>query len=130
MVRLLNAFAANAPEGPMAEAELQDWMGHGTQWHLAERAGAVMGLQWVEPLPGTPRGICGIGTFILRHASEITVGSRLFDRTRQAARAIGCARIRARIDPGNDGALIYYRSRGFERIDVPPGAPAIMIYRL
>ncbi|WP_343031999.1 hypothetical protein [Roseovarius bejariae] len=42
------------------------------------------------------------------------IGSRLFETTRAAARALGYQWINATIRAHNTGGLAYYQSRGFE----------------
>lgn len=140
MVRLLNVVAAreNAAAVPMTNDELQDWMALGDVWHLAEQGGEIVGFQWVEAHPDLPPGTCDIATFVDPEAQGIDIGARLFDRTRIAARVAGFTHIHVRVHAQNDGGLIYYQSRGFERltpVDDPTSSRApvqhvAMTYRL
>lgn len=82
-------------------------------WHVAEdELGALLGFQRVGASADLLNGICEIATF-LRDGVPLAVGSRLFEATSEAARLLGYAWIEARIAGGNEGARIFYQSRGF-----------------
>ncbi|CTQ48893.1 GNAT family N-acetyltransferase [Jannaschia donghaensis] len=142
MVRLLNTIVAGTavlpPPNPMTAGELQDWMAHGDLWHLAERAGQVLGFQWVEPHPQLPDTTCDIATFVMPDGQGMGIGSSLFDATRKAAKSAGFTHIHAKVRAANEGGLIYYQSRGFERLTPrddptsvrPPVQSVTMTYRL
>ncbi|WP_211605466.1 GNAT family N-acetyltransferase [Jannaschia faecimaris] len=127
MARLINAIVARggptATHPPMMADELLDWMALSTVWHLAERAGDVLGFQWVEPHPDLPATTCEIATFVAPETQGIGIGASLFDFTRKAAKTAGFTHIHARVRASNAGGLIYYQSRGFERLS-PRGDPA------
>lgn len=142
MVRLLNAIIlrgdTTAIPAPMTAPELQEWMGFSDVWHLAEEAGEVVGFQWVEAHPDLPPTTCDIATFVAPETQGIGIGTKLFEVTRKAAKAAGFTHIRAKIRAVNDGGLIYYQSRGFERLTPrddpasgrPPVQSVLMTYRL
>lgn len=142
MARLLNAIvgqdARGGPPDPMTAADLAGWMAQSDVWHLAERAGDVVGFQWVEAHPDLPPTTCDIATFVGLRPESIGIGTRLFDVTRKAAKASGFTHIHAKIRATNEGGLIYYQSRGFERLtprdDPTSGRPPVrsvtMTYRL
>ena len=93
----------------------------GSIWHVAEAAGAVRGFQWVEPHRDLPPGVLDIATFVAPTAQGVGIGSRLFDATRAAAKAAGATNLEATILATNSGGLIYYQSRGFERVGTMRG---------
>ena len=131
MARLLTGIAAEVrartgtahPRDPLTAEELLEWMEQATAWHLAERDGRILGVQWIEAHPDLPPTTCDIATFVAPQALGLDIGSRLFDRTRTAAKGAGFTHIYARLQVENGGALIYYQSRGFERL-APREAPA------
>ncbi|WP_179380887.1 GNAT family N-acetyltransferase [Jannaschia marina] len=140
LTRLLDGFAQ--PEfrpGPaLGPDEIRAWMAAPAIWTLADRAGEVVGLQWVEPHAEHPPQVCEIATFLAPTPDDMAIGTRLFEATRMAARKLGFTHIRTRIRATNAGALIYYQSRGFERLtprdDPASGRPPVrnveMTYRL
>ncbi|OIP86495.1 MAG: hypothetical protein AUK37_03155 [Rhodobacterales bacterium CG2_30_65_12] len=82
-------------------------------WHVAEdELGALLGFQCVDASAELTSSVCEIATF-LRAGVALAVGSRLFEATAEAARLLGYAWIEARVASGNEGARIYYQSRGF-----------------
>ncbi|MEM9393824.1 MAG: GNAT family N-acetyltransferase [Pseudomonadota bacterium] len=84
-------------------------------WHIAETDQArILGFQTVQPATDLPADACNISTFVETGRNEISVGSRLFDRTAEAARVLGYRWINASVRADNPGALTYYQSRGFE----------------
>lgn len=125
-------------DAPLTDAEMGDWMAGAAAWHVAEQAGNLIGVQWIERHPNHPPTTCDIATFVAPDVPGIDVGAQLFDATRKAARAAGFTHIRTRIRATNDGGLIYYQSRGFERLtprdDTASGRPPVrhieMTYRL
>lgn len=83
-----------------------------TLWHVVENGeGAVLGVQWIEP---RPIEAAEIFTFIAENEDRLSIGSALFAATRAAAAGSGYRRLIAEVSPENAGALVYYRSRGFE----------------
>jgi L-amino acid N-acyltransferase YncA len=84
-------------------------------WHVAEAAdGQLLGFQSIEPHPDLPADACDVATFVRVGQTGLGIGSKLFDKTRQAARALGYRWINATIRADNEGGLTYYQSRGFE----------------
>lgn len=142
MVRLLNAIikrgGTTAFSTPMTTEELEEWVRQSDAWHLADRAGEVLGFQWVEGHPDLPPKTCDIATFVAPETQGIGIGTQLFEVTRKAAKAAGFTHIRAKIRSYNEGGLIYYQSRGFERLTPrddpasgrPPVQSVLMTYRL
>lgn len=137
VARLLTRVAA--PGTPaMTAGELLTWMADDTIWHLADQGGIVVGLQWVETQSDLPAATCKIATFVAPEDKHIGIGTRLFEATRKAARRAGFTHIHASIRTTNDGGLIYYQSRGFERLTPrdapgsarPPVQNVTMTYRL
>lgn len=97
---------------------LNDWMAD-TQdraaWHVAVNADeAVVGFQWIAQGGAyLPAEAAEIATFVQIGQTGLGIGSKLFDATRQAAKALGYTWINANIRADNTGGLIYYQSRGF-----------------
>lgn len=120
MAALLNDIIAiggtTAMTRPVTGDDLRAWMTEpGSIWHLAEDdAGAVLGFQWVHPHPDLPPGMADIASFVDHRQHGLGIGTRLFDATRQAARAAGYTAINATIRADNASGLTYYRARGFE----------------
>jgi L-amino acid N-acyltransferase YncA len=84
-------------------------------WHIAEDvAGTVLGFQWIAPHPKLPPEAADIATFVQVGKTGLGTGSKLFDSTKSAARALGYRWINATIRSDNLGGLAYYQSRGFE----------------
>lgn len=142
ILRLLQTIArhegATPRDTPLSDRDVAAWMAEATAWHVAEQAGEIIGLQWLEPHPDLPPTTCDIATFTAPSVRGIDIGARLFDATRKAAKTAGFTHIRTRIRATNDGGLIYYQSRGFERLtprdDPASGRPPVrhveMTYRL
>jgi L-amino acid N-acyltransferase YncA len=90
-------------------------------WHVAETAeGEILGFQWIAPHDLLPPEACSIATFAKPGRQGIGIGSKLFEATKAAARALGYRWINANIRADNTSGLTYYQSRGFEaygRID-------------
>lgn len=93
----------------------------GSAWHVAEtEAGKIVGFQWIAPGDDLPPEAAGIATFAKPGQQGLGIGSKLFEATKAAARALGYRWINANIRADNDSGLTYYQSRGFEdygRID-------------
>ena len=94
---------------------------------VAELGGAAVGFQslmWPDE-EGTPfpDGWAIIASFVDSACAGQGVGRRLFDATRDAARAAGVRVIDATIRADNAGGLAYYRALGFEDYDVLPAVP-------
>ncbi|WP_306153210.1 GNAT family N-acetyltransferase [Roseovarius sp. MMSF_3281] len=84
-------------------------------WHLAEdEAGHLLGFQYANPHPDLPPEACDIATFVKLGTTGLGIGSKLFETTKAAARALGYRWINATIRADNAGGLAYYQSRGFE----------------
>jgi ribosomal protein S18 acetylase RimI-like enzyme len=73
-----------------------------------------MGFQWIEPARYLPPEAAEIATFARMGHTGLGIGSKLFEATQSAAKALGYAWINANIRADNGGGLIYYQSRGFE----------------
>ncbi len=122
MADLLNSIIAQggttAITEPVTAQTLQDWMqsqADKSAWHLAEdEAGMLLGFQFFAPRDGLPPEACNIATFVQVGQTGLGIGSRLFEASRTAARALGYAWINATIRADNSGGLAYYQSRGFE----------------
>jgi L-amino acid N-acyltransferase YncA len=120
MAELLNAIIAaggtTAMTALVTPRELQSWMAApDSAWHLAEdSSGASKGFQYIEPHPDLPEGGVDVATFVRLGETGLGIGSALFERTKEAARALGYRHIHAIIRADNAGGLAYYQSRGFE----------------
>ncbi|MGR3514699.1 MAG: GNAT family N-acetyltransferase [Paracoccaceae bacterium] len=122
MAGLLNEIIAaggtTALAKPVTGSELHEWMQRAptrSAWHVAEDAdGTVVGFQWIEPADYLPADAAEIATFAKVGKTGLGIGSRLFDKTTEAARRLGYAWINANIRSDNAGGLAYYQSRGFE----------------
>ena len=116
--RIITAGGTTALTTPVTADVLGDWMARGgteSAWHVAETdAGEVVGFQWIAPNADLPPEACDIATFVQVGQTGLGIGSRLFDATRKAAKAVGYAWINATIRADNTGGLAYYQSRGFE----------------
>lgn len=122
MADLLNAIIAKggttAFTNPVDRDTLLSWFAKApgrSVWHLAEADdGAVLGFQSIEPHPKLPPEACDIATFVRLGQTGLGIGSKLFVRSCDAARALGYGWINATIRADNTGGLAYYQSRGFE----------------
>jgi L-amino acid N-acyltransferase YncA len=122
MARLLNAIIAEggttAITNTVSGSDLAQWMaGNNGQaaWHVAVNEGEeVVGFQWIEAAEYLPPVAAEIATFVQIGQTGLGIGSKLFDATRTAAKAIGYKWINANIRADNEGGLIYYQSRGFQ----------------
>ena len=84
-------------------------------WHIAEDDhGMIMGFQSIEPKDGLGPDACDIATFVRIGSTGLGIGSKLFEQTTKAARALGYTWINATIRADNESGLTYYQSRGFE----------------
>jgi L-amino acid N-acyltransferase YncA len=84
-------------------------------WHVAEdERGTVMGFQWIEPADYLPVQAAEIATFARPGHTGLGIGSKLFEVTKSAAKALGYDWINANIRADNESGLAYYQSRGFE----------------
>ena len=123
MARLLNEIIAEggttALTDPVTGATLVEWMAdkseHGA-WHVAVDAGEeVVGFQWIaQGGDYLPPEAAEIATFVRVGQTGLGIGSKLFEATRTAAKALGYSWINANIRADNEGGLIYYQSRGFQ----------------
>lgn len=122
MAALLNAIieagGTTALTRPVTGDDLAEWMAYApgrSAWHVAlNEAQQVVGFQWVEPAKYLPPEAAEIATFVQIGQTGLGIGSKLFDATKSAAKALGYAWINANIRADNEGGLIYYQSRGFE----------------
>ncbi len=123
MARLLNEIIAQggttAIANPVSGGDLADWMAANdgqAAWHVAVNdSEQVVGFQWIAPGSDyLPREAAEIATFVQIGQTGLGIGSKLFDATRKAAKAMGYAWINANIRADNEGGLIYYQSRGFQ----------------
>lgn len=105
--------------------DLQSWMKrspNGSAWHVAETAtGEVVGFQWIEPADYLPDDAAEIATFAKVGRTGLGIGSKLFIKTKIAARTLGYTWINANIRADNTGGLAYYQSQGFEAYGVKTG---------
>ncbi len=123
------AEIAGGTTTPQALADWMDDVSAYAAWHVAENEiGALLGFQRIGADAALSRYACEIATF-LRNGAALSIGSRLFDATAQAARLLGYAWIDARIAQGNEGARIYYQSHGF-RIWSEAAGQVLMRYDL
>ncbi len=121
MAHLLNDIIAQggttALTRPVTGADLADWMGaqpDRSAWHVAvDGSEQVRGFQWIEPADYLPEDAADIATFVQIGQTGLGIGSKLFEATRKAAKALGYTWINANIRADNEGGLIYYQSRGF-----------------
>lgn len=99
--------------------DLADWMAakyERAAWQVAVDANEqVVGFQWIASgADYLPSEAAEIATFVQVGQTGLGIGSKLFDATREAAKALGYAWINANIRADNEGGLIYYQSRGFQ----------------
>ncbi len=101
-----------------------DWIqSAGGTWHVAETdEGQLLGFQWIGALGELPKTRCAIATFVKAGLTGQGVGSRLFERTKPAARALGFDWIEAEIRADNTGGIIYYQNIGFREYHSHTGA--------
>ncbi|APX13092.1 GNAT family N-acetyltransferase [Tateyamaria omphalii] len=122
MASLLNAIidrgGTTALTTKVSGVDLADWMAANdgrAAWHVAvNQAEQVVGFQWIERANYLPPEAAEIATFVQMGQTGLGIGSKLFDATRKAAKAIGYTWINANIRADNEGGLIYYQSRGFQ----------------
>lgn len=122
MAELLNGIIRKGGSTALTEEAgrdtLEKWMSSQSQqsiWHLAEdETGFLLGFQAVTPHDRLPPEACDIASFVRLGRTGLGVGSRLFEATATAARALGYRWINATIRADNPGGLAYYQSRGFE----------------
>ncbi|WP_299877207.1 GNAT family N-acetyltransferase [uncultured Sulfitobacter sp.] len=122
MARLLNEIIAEggttALTRPVTGDDLAEWMqfcADRNAWHVAVDAQEkVVGFQWIEPEDSLPAEAANIATFVQIGQTGLGIGSKLFDATRKAAKAMRYVWINANIRADNEGGLIYYQSRGFQ----------------
>ncbi|WP_299421693.1 GNAT family N-acetyltransferase [uncultured Shimia sp.] len=119
---LLNEIIAiggsTAMTKPMSRDDLEGWLMADqdcSTWHIAMAAdGTLLGFQWIGPWGVLPPEACGIGTFVKAGHTGLGIGSKLFEASVKAARALGYTWMDAEIRADNEGGLAYYQSRGFE----------------
>jgi GNAT superfamily N-acetyltransferase len=129
--RLLNRIIAiggtTALETPLGEAEFRDAFLDGPDVLssiIAETAvGEALGFQVLQRNRTLPEGWGDIATFTRREPRTPGVGTRLFERTRAAARALGLVAINATIRADNDSGLPFYEKMGFRTYDVAKAVP-------
>lgn len=107
----------SAIAGPVGGDTIRRWMASApdrARWTVAEdAAGAILGLQWIEPHALLPPEAADIATFVVPGRRQVGIGSALFAVTEAAARDLGYGWINATIRADNAGGIVYYRSRGF-----------------
>lgn len=121
MARLLNEIidqgGTTAITRQVTGKDIADWMGENdgqSAWHVALNGGEdVVGFQWIAPADYLPVVAAEIATFVQIGQTGLGIGSKLFNATRNAAKAMGYKWINANIRTDNEGGLIYYQSRGF-----------------
>ena len=119
---LLNEIIAiggtTAMTKPMSRDDLEGWLMADqdcSTWHVAlTNDGTLLGFQWIGPWGDLPPEACGIGTFVKAGRTGLGIGSKLFEASVAAARALGYTWMDAEIRADNEGGLAYYQSRGFE----------------
>ncbi|WP_412551313.1 N-acetyltransferase family protein [Shimia sp. MIT910701] len=103
---------------PMSRTDLEGWLMANqdcSTWHVAMTDdGTLQGFQWIGPWGDLPPEACGIGTFVKAGRTGLGIGSKLFEASVTAARAMGYTWMDAEIRADNEGGLAYYQSRGFE----------------
>lgn len=122
MADLLNAIIRQGGTTAFTEeidgATIISWFNQAPEtsiWHIAEDArGTLFGFQSIEPNSKLPDDACDIATFVQVGQTGLGIGSKLFEQTTKAARALGYKWINATIRADNTGGLAYYQSRGFE----------------
>ncbi len=122
MADLLNEIIAEGGTTALTKSvsaqDLRDWMeseSHQSAWHIAEdEAGDVLGFQLIKPEAYLPDEAVDIATFAKVGRVKMGIGSKLFEKTKEAARQLGYQWINANIRADNSGGLAYYQSRGFE----------------
>lgn len=115
---IIDAGGTTALTKPLSKEALGEWLmadpGQAI-WHVAlSEDGSLMGFQWIGPFAGLPPEACEIGTFVKTGRTGMGIGSKLFEATKAAARAMGYDWINAEIRADNSGGLAYYQSRSFE----------------
>jgi L-amino acid N-acyltransferase YncA len=128
---VLAAADTSAIRGPVDADTIRRWMAAAplrSRWMVAEdEAGAILGLQWIEPHAGLPPEAASIATFVLPGRQQLGIGSALFTAMERAARDLGYRWINATIRADNAGGLVYYQSRGFRQwkyepdVEIAPG---------
>ncbi|QXT40155.1 GNAT family N-acetyltransferase [Gymnodinialimonas ceratoperidinii] len=108
--------------GEINRSDILAWMARpGGAWHVAEtEEGEILGFQYLAPNSALPPEAVNIATFAKPGKQGLGIGSKLFQATRETARALGYLWINADIRADNESGLAYYQSRGFEdygRID-------------
>lgn len=122
MAELLDAIiqkgGTTAHTDPVSRDTILEWMNRDpdkSAWHVAEDdTGDILGFQFIEPYPDLPPEACDIASFVRLGKTGLGVGSKLFEASKTAAKALGYAWINATIRADNAGGLAYYQSRGFE----------------
>ena len=122
MARLLNAIilqgGTTALTTEVSGADLLERMhandGRATWYVAVNAAEEVVGFQWIDSADYLPPEAAEIATFVQVGQTGLGIGSKLFDATRAAAKALGFKWINANIRADNEGGLIYYQSRGFQ----------------
>ena len=122
LTELLNAIirkgGTTAHTGNVSRGMILEWMQRAPErsaWHVAEDdTGRILGFQFLEPHHKLPVEACDIATFVRLGETGLGIGSKLFERYRQAALELGYTWINATIRADNESGLTYYQSRGFE----------------
>ena len=115
---IIRAGGTTALTEDVSTDTIKDWLHQlpdQSVWHVAEdEKGIIYGFQYIRPNADLPPEACAIATFVRIGQTGLGVGSRLFEKTAQAAKDLGYAWIDATIRADNESGLTYYQSRGFE----------------
>ncbi|OSQ49854.1 GNAT family N-acetyltransferase [Marivita geojedonensis] len=131
MAGLLDAIirkgGTTAHTKPVSRDSLLEWMHRAptrSAWFVAETdAGEIKGFQFIEPHHELGPDVGDIATFVAIGETGFGIGSKLFEKTKSAAQALGYRWINATIRADNAGGLAYYQSRGFEDYAFHPDVP-------
>ena len=104
--------------GKVEADDIRAWMRtapEASAWLVAETPeGEIVGMQWITRNAALPPEAADISTFARPGRQGLGIGSKLFEATKAAAKALGYRWINANIRADNAGGLVYYQSRGFE----------------
>lgn len=131
LCRILNDIIAiggtTALESPLSVVELNDHYISGPDCFICFLAetpqGEALGFQTLVASTELPKGWADIGTFTRRAPRVPGVGTRLFEHTKSAARALGLSAINATIRSDNHGGIAFYEKMGFAPKSVKRGVP-------
>lgn len=111
---------------PIAPETLQGWMAayaDRSLWHVAEdEQGLILGYQSAEVAGAPAPDALNMASFVRVGIVGKGIGSRLFEATTTAARAMGYSWLNASIRSDNTSGLSYYSKVGFVTWDSDPEA--------